>query len=91
MGRFVEVCRKRGLKVNKVNAGESRVMVLNRDERFKCEVCVDGIRLENVLEFKYLECVLDDSCTDEEGFCRKVGNGRRVAVLVRSLTNARGL
>ena len=30
LGRFAEVCRRRGLKVN---AGESKVMVLNVEER----------------------------------------------------------
>ena len=36
MGRFIEVCRRRGVKVN---AGKSKVMVLNGEEglevRFK--------------------------------------------------------
>ena len=51
MGRFAEVCRKRGLKVN---AGKTNVMVLGREEELECEVCIDGIRLEHVSEFKYL-------------------------------------
>ena len=29
-------------------------------EGLECEVRVDGIYLEHVLEFKYLECVLDE-------------------------------
>ena len=37
---FVEVCRRRGLKVNE---GKSKVMVLNREERLECEVHIDGI------------------------------------------------
>ena len=41
VGRFAEVCR-RGLKVN---AGKSKVMVLNGLE---CEVRVNWIRLEHV-------------------------------------------
>ena len=44
--QFAEVCRKRGLKIN---AGKSKVMVLNGDEGFLCEVHVDFIRLEHVL------------------------------------------
>ena len=57
-GCFVEVCRRRGLKVN---AGKSKVMVLNGGEGLECEVCVDGICLEVVSEFnKYLGCVLDE-------------------------------
>ena len=57
VGRFVEVCRRRGLKVN---VGKSKVMVLNREEGLECEVYLDGIRLEHVSEFKYLGCVLDE-------------------------------
>ena len=49
-GRFVEVCIRRGLKVN---AGKSKVTVMNGEEGLECEVHVDGVRLEygqNVLE-----------------------------------------
>ena len=42
VGRFVEVCR-RG-----VNAGKSRVMILNGEEGLECEVYVDGIRNLNI-------------------------------------------
>ena len=49
--QFTEVCRRRGLKVN---AGKSKVMVLNGEEGLECEVHVDGIHLEHVSEFKYL-------------------------------------
>ena len=49
------MCR-RGLKVN---PGKSKVMVLGGEEGLECEVCIDGIRLERVSEFKYLGCVLD--------------------------------
>ena len=60
--RFVvEVCRKRGLKVN---AAKSKVMVMNGEEGLECEVHVDGVRLEHVSEFKYLGCVLDESGRD---------------------------
>ena len=53
MGCFAEVCMRRGLKVN---AGKSKVMVLGGEEGLECEVCIDGIRLERVSEFKYLGC-----------------------------------
>ena len=53
VGRFVEVSRRRGLKVN---AGKSKVMVLGGEERLEYEVCV-----EDVSEFIYLGCVLDAS------------------------------
>ena len=45
VGRFAEVCRRRGLKVS---AGESKVMILNEEEALECEVHVDGIHLEHV-------------------------------------------
>ena len=47
-----------------------------------------GIRLEHVLEFKYLECVLDESGTDGTECSRKLASGRRVAGAIRSLVNA---
>ena len=62
VGCFVEVCRRRGVKVN---AGKSKVIVLGGEEGLECEVCVDGIYLEHVSEFKYLRFVLDESGTDE--------------------------
>ena len=39
VGRFIEVCMRRGLKVN---AGKSKVMSLGGEEGLKCEVCVNG-------------------------------------------------
>ena len=53
VGRFVEVCNRRGLKFN---AGKSKVIVMNREEGLECEVHIDGVRLEHVSEMKYLEC-----------------------------------
>ena len=52
-------------------------MVLDEEGGLKCEVTVDGIRLEHVLEFKYLGCVLDESGTDEAEGSRnwRVGGG----------------
>ena len=87
VGDFAGVCR-RGLKVN---AGKSKVMVLGREEGLECEVCVDGIRLEHVSEFKYLECLLDESCTDEAECSRKVASGRSVPDARRSVVNVRSL
>ena len=49
VGCFVEVCRRRGLKIN---VGKSKAMVLGGEEGLECEICVDGIPLEHVLEFK---------------------------------------
>ena len=50
VGQFAEVCR-RGLKVN---AGKSKVMVLNEEKVLDWEVYVDVICLEHVSKFKYL-------------------------------------
>ena len=80
VGRLAEVCR-RGLKVN---AGKSKVMVLNGEEGLECEVHVDEIRLEHVSEFKYLGCVLDESGVDRAECSRKVASGRGVAGAIRS-------
>ena len=55
VGWLAEVCRRRGLKVN---AGNSKVMILNGEEGLEFEVHVEGIRLEHVSEFKYLGCAL---------------------------------
>ena len=49
------------------------------------EVCVDGIHLEHVSEFKYLGCVLDESGTDKAECSRKVVSMRKVASAIRSL------
>ena len=82
VGHFVEVCRRRGLKVNE---GKSKVMELGGVERLECEVCVDGMRLEHVPEFKHLGCVLDESGTYEvEGRTTGVSEGR-VAGTIRTL------
>ena len=62
VGRFTEVCMKRGLKVN---ADKSKVMVLNGAYGLECEVHTHMmIHLEHVSEFKYLGCVLNESDTD---------------------------
>ena len=51
VGWFVELYRRRGLKVN---AGKRNVTVPNGEEGLECEVYVDWIRLEHVSELKYL-------------------------------------
>ena len=77
VGKFAEVCRRRGLKVN---AGKSKVMVLNGEEGLECEAHVDGVRLEHVSEFKYLGYALVESGTDgAESVGRwRVGRGLQV-------------
>ena len=82
------VCRRRGLKVN---ADKSKGMALGGKEGLKCEVCVDGIRLENVSEFKYVGSVLDESGTDGAECSRKVASRRKGAGALRSLVNVRSI
>ena len=64
-------------------------MFLDEEEELECEVC--GIRLKNVLEFKYLRCVVDESATDERKWSKKMANGRIVVGPIRSLVNTRSL
>ena len=64
VGWYVEVCR-RGLKVN---AGKTKVMVMNGEERLDLEVHIDRVHLEHVSEFKYLGCILDEACIDGAEF-----------------------
>ena len=58
------VCRRRGLKVN-AGRGKMKVMTLNREEGLECEVHVDGIRFEQVSDFKYLRYVLDEAGVEQ--------------------------
>ena len=46
---------------------------------------------KNMSEFKYMECVLDESGTDETKCSRKVASGMKVEGAMRSLVNTRGL
>ena len=52
VGRFVELCKRRGLKVN---ACQSKVIVLNEEEGLECEVHIDGIRLQPQRITRYYE------------------------------------
>ena len=66
-------------------------MALNEEVGLECEVCVDGMLLDHVSEFKCLRCVLDESGTDEAECRRKVASGRSVAGPIKYLVNSRGL
>ena len=68
VGRFVEVYR-RDLEAN---ADRSNLTALNGEERLECEVRVDGVRLGHVSEFKYLDCVMEESGTGDAECRRKV-------------------
>ena len=86
--QFVDVCRRRVLKVN---GGKSKAMVMNEEDGFECEVYVDGMRLGHVSEFKYLACIFDESVTYGAECSRKVARGSRVKGAIRTLVNARDL
>ena len=75
VGWFIEMCMRRGLKVN---ASKNKVMELNGEEGLEGEVHVNGIRLDHLFEFKYLKCVLDESDADGVECNRKVASGKRV-------------
>ena len=60
VGSYVEVCRRRGLQVN---AGKSKVMVVNGEDGLECEV---RIRLEYVSELNIWDVFwMDESGTNE--------------------------
>ena len=54
VGHFVEVCKRRSLKVN---AGKSKVMVLSEEEGMECEVCIDGVSLEQRIPIVLFYCI----------------------------------
>ena len=60
-------------------------------EGLECEVHVNGIHIEYVSEFKYLECVLDESGSYGAECSREVASRRRVTGDIRSLVNTRDL
>ena len=67
---FVDLCSRISLKVN---ADKSKVMVLDGKEGLECEVYVVGVWLEQVLEFKFLGYILDESSTDFAKWKKVVG------------------
>ena len=81
---FIDVYNRRGLKIN---VDMSKMMVLNVEEILECEVSMNRARLEQVSEFKYLGCALDESSIDVAECRRKVTSGRKVACVIRSLVN----
>ena len=82
---FVEMCRRKGLKVN---ADKGKVIVLGRKEGLECKIHVDGIKCQ---QFKYLGCVLDESDIVDAKCRTKVASGRKIAGAIRSLVNVKGL
>ena len=58
---------------------------MNGEERLECDAYIDGVRLEHVSDFKYLEWVLDEAGTDGTECSRKVTIGGVVAGAIRSL------
>ena len=49
VGRFFKVSRSKGLKIT---AGNTRLVLLDVEERLQCEVCFDRLHLDHVSEFK---------------------------------------
>ena len=88
VGWFVEVCRRRGLKVNE---DKSKVMVMNEEEGLEFEIHIDRIHLKQISEFKYLGCLLDDSHTDKAECSTKLASEKSVADAIRSLVDSRDL
>ena len=62
-------------------------MGLYGEEGMECKVLVNGTQLEHLSEFKYLNCVLNESDTDGT----RMAFGRKIPVSIRSLVNVRGL
>ena len=87
MGRFVEICRMN----LKVNADKNEVTVVRGENGLEFKIRVDGARLEQVSEFKYLGCVLDISSTDETVSCRKEVDERKTPCAIRFVVNATAL
>ena len=87
-GGVVEVCRRRGMKVN---INKSKGMVLGGEEGSVCEVIVDGSRLGSASEFGHFGFVLDESGKDEVEYCGREASGMKLTGAVRSLVNARSL
>ena len=67
------------------------MMVLGGEEGVEYEVCVNLMRFEHLLEYKYFGCVLNESGINEVECSRKVVSGTRVVGAIRSLVNASGL
>ena len=84
MGLFAEVYRRRGLKVN---AGKSKVMVLNGKEGLKYEVHVDGIRLSMSWNLNIWGVFWINQVQMEQNVIERW----RFAGAIRSLVNARDL
>ena len=82
IGQFVELCRRRGLKVN---ANRRKVIVRNGEEGLECEVHINLVHLEHVSEFKYLGSVFDKAGTDGTEFSRTVAGTITAVVEARNL------
>ena len=59
--------------------------MLGREEGFGCEICVDGAQLDQVSEFKYLGCVLNESGRNGAECYRKIMSRRKVAETIKAL------
>ena len=66
-------------------------MVLGGKEGMECEIHVARTKLEQVTEFKYLGCVLNESDKNDAEHRGNVASWRKVASAIRYLVNARNL
>ena len=83
LGRvFNEVCKRRLLKIN---AGKSKVMVVERNGHSVPEVTIDGTVLEVVDKFTYLGALLDKRGLGEAEVSSRVKKGRKVVGCVGEL------
>ena len=86
---FGRVCERRKLKVN---VGKSKVLKCSKGgERGGMNVCLNGVRLEEVSEFKYLgsHVTADGSMEKEVGY--RVSEGSKVMGAVRGVMRGRSL
>ena len=81
IGRFVEACERRGLKMHVYGM----MLVRGGKEGLLCEISVDESYSKPGLKFKSSGIVLHESGTERTKWCRKVANGRKSSSAIRSL------
>ena len=77
---FVEVCRKKDLKVNE---GKSKVMLMNQEDGLKFEVHLMGF-IQSMCPNSNIWDVFQTTGTDGAKCNRKVANGKGMVDAIRS-------
>ena len=86
---FGRVCKRRKLKIN---VSKSKVMVCNRGAQGRnLDVWVEGERLEEVADFKYLGGVVAGDASTGIDIQQRVNDGMKVFGAVKSMWNVRSL